>query len=185
MADRTTLSQDSVAELLEMCLRSTYFSYGGNFNEQKEIRCSNGLPGFCQDGQPYMEFFKDVVLRTLPSRPRLWTRYVDDIFCTHRKVTVEELSTTSTGFNLPSNCGGGRRQNPSLSGNSGQKEGGWRFDIAVYRKPTYTDRYLHFQSHHPTHVKSGLVKCLHNRTRGIISSQDNLEKEVEQLAKVL
>jgi len=91
MADRTTLSQDSVAELLEMCLRSTYFSYGGNFNEQKELRCSNGLPGFCQDGLPYMEFFKDVVLGTVPSRPRLWTRYVDDIFCTHRKVTVEEL----------------------------------------------------------------------------------------------
>ena len=36
MVDRTTLSQDSVAELLEMCLRSTYFSSGGNFNEHAE-----------------------------------------------------------------------------------------------------------------------------------------------------
>ena len=64
---------------------------GTSMSMQKGLKCSNGIPGFCQDGQPYMEFFKDVVLGTVPSRPRLWTRYVDDIFCTHRKVTMEEL----------------------------------------------------------------------------------------------
>ena len=36
LADRTTLSPDWVAELLEACLRSTYFSYGGDFYEQRE-----------------------------------------------------------------------------------------------------------------------------------------------------
>jgi len=50
---------------------------------------------------------------------------------------------------------------------------------------THTDRYLHFQSHHPAHVKRGLVKCFHNRARGIISSQNNLQKEVDHLARVL
>ena len=36
LGDRTILSPERIAELLEMCLRSTYFSYGGNFYEQKE-----------------------------------------------------------------------------------------------------------------------------------------------------
>ena len=36
-----------------------------------------------------------------------------------------------------------------------------------------------------THVKRGVVRCLHDRTRGIISMQDNLQKEVDHLARVL
>ena len=58
-------------------------------------------------------------------------------------------------------------------------------DVSIYRKPTHTDRYLHFESHHPTHVKRGMVRCLHDRAREITSTQDNLQKEVDHLARVL
>ena len=58
-------------------------------------------------------------------------------------------------------------------------------DVSVYRKPTHTDRYLHLESHHLTHVKRGVVRCLHDRARGIISTQDNLQTEVDHLARVL
>ena len=33
-------------------------------------------------------------------------------------------------------------------------------DITIYRKPTHTDRYLDFHSHHPPQDKRGLFKCL-------------------------
>ena len=36
-----------------------------------------------------------------------------------------------------------------------------KLDIIVYRKSTYRDRYLHFNSHHPTHANKGLVRCLY------------------------
>ena len=36
LRDRTFLSPEQLAELLEMCLKSTYFSYEGNFYEQME-----------------------------------------------------------------------------------------------------------------------------------------------------
>ena len=58
-------------------------------------------------------------------------------------------------------------------------------DVSIYRKPTHTDQYLHFESHHPTHVKRGVVRCLHHRAREIIGTQDNLQKEVDHLARVL
>ena len=48
-----------------------------------------------------------------------------------------------------------------------RKENG-SLDITVYMKPTHTKHYLDFQSHHPPHVKMGLVRCLFDRVWGII-----------------
>ena len=39
-------------------------------------------------------------------------------------------------------------------------------DTSVYRKPTHTDHYLQYSSHHPSHVKLGMVSGLFHRARG-------------------
>ena len=49
----------------------------------------------------------------------------------------------------------------------------------------HTTHYLNFQSHHPHHVKRGLVRCLHDRARNITSSQENLNREERHIATVL
>ena len=46
-------------------------------------------------------------------------------------------------------------------------------------------RYFDFHSHHPSHIKRGLVRCLYDRARSIITGQDDLQKEECHLAKVL
>ena len=65
-----------------------------------------------------------------------------------------------------------------------RKEDG-SLEVSVCKKPTHTDQYLRFKSHHPTDVKGGMVRCFHNTARGITSTQDNLQKEVDHLAGVL
>ena len=35
-----------------------------------------------------------------------------------------------------------------------------KLDITVYRRKTHTDRYLHFESHHPIQERKGTVRCL-------------------------
>ena len=50
---------------------------------------------------------------------------------------------------------------------------------------SHTYQYLHFESHHLTHMKRGVVRCLHDRAWGVINMQDNLQKEVDHLARVL
>ena len=40
---------------------------------------------------------------------------------------------------------------------------------SVYRKPTHTDQYLAYVSHHPHSVKRDIVKCLYDRTKHLTS----------------
>ena len=40
---------------------------------------------------------------------------------------------------------------------------------SVYRKPTHTDQYLAYDSHHPRSVKRGIVKCLYERAKGLVA----------------
>ena len=58
-------------------------------------------------------------------------------------------------------------------------------EVTVYRKPTHTDRYLNFHSHHPVHVKRGLVKCLFERARSIITTQESLQEEEKHVVEAL
>ena len=186
LCDRTTLSPDRVAELLEVCLRSTYFCYGGTFYEQQE-GAAMGSPVSAAVANLYMEFFEDLALRSAPVTPRLWKRYVDDTCCIVKKGTVEALLghlnsvRPSIKFTVEVEKDGTLPFLDTLL----QRKGDGSLDVTVYRKPTHTDRYLDFQSHHPPHVKRGLVRCLFDRARSVTSSQDNLQKEERHLAKVL
>ena len=57
LSDRTTLSPDRVIELLEVCLRSTYFSREGAFYEQRKGVAMHS-PVSAVVSNLYMEFFE-------------------------------------------------------------------------------------------------------------------------------
>ena len=87
LVERTPLSPDRVAELLSVCLKSTYFSFGGEFYEQRQ----GAAMGSPVSANLYMEFFEELALESAPSTPRLWKQYVDDTCCILRKDYVDGL----------------------------------------------------------------------------------------------
>ena len=186
LEDRIPLSPERVTELLELCLRSTYFSYDGDFYEQRE-GAAMGSPVSATVANLYMEFFEDLALESAPVRPQLWKRYVDDTCCIIKRGAVTELLDHLNGIRSSIHFTVELENNgalPFLETLLRRNDDG-SLDITVHRKPTHTDRYLNFYSHHPIHVKRGLVKCLFDRAKSITTTQENLQKEEEHVAEAL
>ena len=56
---------------------------------------------------------------------------------------------------------------------------------SVYRKPTHTDQYLAYDSHHPHSMKRGIVKCLYDRAKHLTTKPSVISEEKKHLSWVL
>ena len=133
----------------------------------------------------YMEYFEDLALRQAPADcvPYIWKRYVDDTFCILKKGAVEELlSHLNRPFRSQYRL---KEMLLSHFWTLFQRKEDGSLGVTVYRKHTHTDHYLDFQSHHPHHVKRGLIRCLYDRAKNNTNSQDNLTQEEHPITMVL
>ncbi|KAL3978929.1 G2/M phase-specific E3 ubiquitin-protein ligase [Sarotherodon galilaeus] len=58
-------------------------------------------------------------------------------------------------------------------------------NIEVYRKPTHTDQYLLFDSHHPLEHKLGVIRTLHHRAEHVPSKPEGKKKEHTHVKEAL
>ena len=79
MAQRTPLDVSIIADLTELCLRTTYFLYSDEFFEQKEGAAITS-PLSPVVANIFREEFEIETLRAAVIRPKLCLRYVDDTF---------------------------------------------------------------------------------------------------------
>ena len=64
-------------------------------------------------------------------------------------------------------------------------EADWNLSVTVYRKPTNTDQYLHWDSHHHLSVKFSVINTLTHRAQTVCSNPELLCKEMDHLRKVI
>ena len=134
-----------------------------------------------------MEHFENLALESAPVQPGLWKRYVDNTCCIVKSAAVDDLLRHLNSVRPSIKCTVEVEREgtlPFLDTCVQQMEGGG-LDITIYRKPTHTDRYLHFSSHHPRCVKRRLVRCFYDRAEGITLNNSNLGKERKHLCRVL
>ena len=57
--------------------------------------------------------------------------------------------------------------------------------VNVYRKPTHTNQYLNYTSHHPTSAKQSVITTLFDKADNIVSSEKDKEEEKQHILAAL
>ena len=128
---------------------------------------------------------EELALELASSIPSLWKQYEDDTSCILRKGDVDGRATQSpkqhtAHYQLHHGVGGVGV--PPLPGHQGHyKLANDKLDITVYCKRMHTDRYRHFESHHPIHMKKGTVRCLYDQARKLTQRNESLKEEESHL----
>ena len=99
------------------------------------------------------------------------------------RAQLKNSSAISTGSGRPSSLLWSR--DSPVPRHTTKEERGWQPGCLCLQEAHAHGPVPPLEAHNPTHVKRGVVKCLHDRARGIINTQDNLQKEVDYLARVL
>ena len=59
------------------------------------------------------------------------------------------------------------------------------FSTTVYRKPTHTDQYVHWDSNHHITAKQSVFNTLAHRAKTVSSSQDKMDRELQHIKTAL
>ncbi len=192
----TSMTTNAIMKLLKLVLSQCFFTWEGTLYRQ-----SSGLPmgGRLSPilANIYMENLEYAVLCTAPAIPKLYFRYVDDVFVlwneeqgSHRQFLdrlnqqhpsiemTEELEVEGSLPFLDVCVTRPKAATASVSSNLLQ--------ISIYRKETHADRYLHYNSAHPMSLKRSIVRGLHLRAYRLLKSfPTQLEIEIKHLRMAL
>ena len=187
LPQRTTMTVNNISCLLEFCLTSTHFTFQEKFYEQVEGSVM-GSPISPIVANLYMEDFEMRALNTAPQPPLMWKRYVDDTcviikaaqqqnFLNHINSIDKNIQFTSEGPRPDGSI-------PFLDILLPPGEDG-KITTSVFRKPTHTDLYMQWDSHHAISSKYSVICTLHYRANTICSSPELLQQEEQHLKEVL
>ena len=133
-----------------------------------------------------MQAYKRTAITTVLHPPKVWKRFVDDVYSILKRTHLENFSHhinnlhQNIKFTLEKESNGELAfLDTLLTRNNGE------ISALVYRKPAHTDQYLHYSSHQQTSWKESVVSSLFNRAYSIITNKDDLRKENARIKQVL
>ena len=117
----------------------------------------------------YMEYFEQKPLSTAPhTNPILWQRYDDDIFVIQKEVNkqgfLQNINSVDPAIQFTGENNKEDGAIPFLD-TIVKPEADGNLSITVYRKPTHTDQYLQWDSHHHLSAKISVIKTLTHRAQ--------------------
>ena len=181
------LEKDEAMKLLKLVLENCVFTFQDKFFKQLH-GATMGSPCSPVVANIYMEYFENMALGPeLPVPVKDWKRYVDDVFSIIPKGNCDTLLQYLNSIDPHIKF---TIEQPNAEGgipflDTFPKPQGENIAVAVYRKPTHTDRYLDFNSSHPVSAKRAVVRALMDTAENVCSDPEILAKEIDHLSKVL
>ena len=186
LPQRTSISIQQITTLLEFCLTNTYFLFQGKYFEQVQ-GATMGSPTSPLIANLFMEEFEVKALSTCPYPPSLCLRFVDDTFvitkAEHSQALLHHINSQDPHIQFT--------MEPTQKGSLPfldtlvTIEPNNTFSTTVYRRPTHTDHYLHWDSNHHITAKQSVYNTLAHRAKVVSSSQDTLDKELQHIKTAL
>ena len=111
-----------------------------------------------------MEHIECQTLTTFQEPPRIWLRYVDNVFCVIKSSVIDDshhhVNSTSPIIKFTLEL----ENNSSLAFLDVRinRTVNCKLWTTIHHKPTHTDRYLQFDSHHPLHHKLAVARTLYH-----------------------
>ena len=107
-----------------------------------------------------MEEFEEQAIANATRKPKIWKRYVDNTFTVldrdHVNGFLQHLNSRNVKMEI-------EEDNIILFLDpTASRDSDGLLTNTVYRKPTHTDQYLAYDSHHLQSVKRVIVKCLYD-----------------------
>ena len=183
---KTNIPAEDLLEITELLLTKTCFQFNGKFLKQTDGVAMGG-PASSVIAEIYMQAHESTALITTSNPPKVWERFVDDVFLIIKKSSLESFFNHVNGlhdqikFTIEKETDS---RLPFLDTLIKRNDDG-SISILVYRKPTHTDQYLNFHSNHQVSAKESVVSALFTRADNIISEPTDLRTENERIIKVL
>ena len=184
---RTPMSINNILGLLEFYLCNTYFLFQGHFYEQIK-GAAMGSPVSPVVANLYVEYFENRALTSAVNPSRLWKRYVDDtcviIKQSQKEEFLQHINSVDPSIKFTTEELRQDGSMPFLDTLVTPQEDG-TLTTSVYRKPTHTDLYLQWDSHHNLASKYSVINTLTHRVKAVCSNSELLETELKHLQEIL
>ena len=136
----------------------------------------------------YMEHFERKAPQNCHYPPRLWPRYVDDTFVIqqeeHKQDFLENINNLDPAIKFTVENNKQDEAIPFLD-TTVQPEADNTLSLTVYRKPTNTDQYLQWDSHHHLAAKYSVISTLTHRARTVFTKTELLNQEIQHLKEAI
>ena len=152
-ARKTAIPQDKFLDLVNLVLTTTWYTFNSQFYQQTDGVAMGG-PASSTTAEIYMQAHESTAISTALHPPKVWERFVDDVYSIVQRTQLENF------FHHINNLHQNIKFTMEEEGNGELafldtllKRNNGEISVLVYRKPTHTDQYLHYSSHHQTSCK--------------------------------